>query len=100
MNPTLKSVFEVQEAVFCACGVGGGRRVAKLGVSLVAFRLADPGEADFGCVIDDDVIARANVERSEAVDEKLWKNKTQHKCLDSFSFGVHPQTLLSPLGRF
>lgn len=75
MSQTLESVFEVQEAIFRVCGIGGGQRVTKLGVSLVALGLADPGESDFGCVVDDDVIARANVERSQAVDEKLCKTK-------------------------
>lgn len=79
MSQTLESVFEVQEAIFRVRGIGGGQRVTELGVSLVALWLADPGESDFGCVVDDDVIARANVERSQAVDEKLWKNKEHHK---------------------
>lgn len=57
MSQTLESVFEVQEAIFRVRGIGGGQRVTKLGVSLVALGLADPGESHFGCVVDDDVIA-------------------------------------------
>lgn len=71
MSQTLEPVFEVQEAVFRVCGIRGGRRVTKLGISLVALRLADPGKSDFGCVIDNNVITRPHVERSQAVDEKL-----------------------------
>lgn len=76
MSQTLESVLEVQEAIFRVCGVGGGRRVAKLGVSLVALWLADPGKFDFGRVIDNDIVARAHVERSQTVDEKLCKTNT------------------------
>lgn len=36
MSQTLKSVLEEQEAVFRVSGIRGGRRVTKLGVSLVA----------------------------------------------------------------
>lgn len=35
MSQTLESVLEVEEAVFGVCGIGGGRRVAELGVGLV-----------------------------------------------------------------
>lgn len=35
-SQTLKSVLEEQEAIFRVCGIGGGRRVTKLGVNLVA----------------------------------------------------------------
>lgn len=35
MSQTLESVLEVEEAVLGVCGVGGGRRVAELGVGLV-----------------------------------------------------------------
>lgn len=76
MSQTLKPVLEEQEAVLRVCGVGGGRRVTELGVNLVALRLAGPGEFDFGRVIDDDVIARAHVERSQAIDEKLCRTNT------------------------
>lgn len=75
MSQTLEPVLEVEEAVLGVCGVGGGRRVAKLGVGLVTLWLADPGEADLGSVIDDDVIAGADVEGSQAVDEELWKTE-------------------------
>lgn len=71
MSQTLESILEKQEAVFCVCGIRGGWWITKLGVSLVALRLADPGEFDFGGVIDNDIIARANMEGSQAVDEKL-----------------------------
>ena len=77
MSQTLKSVLEEQQAVFRVCGVRGGRRVAKLGVSLVALWLARPGKFDFGGMIDNDIITRAHVERSQAIDEKLWEKKTE-----------------------
>ena len=77
MSQTLKSVLEEQEAIFRVCGVRGSRRVTELGVSLVALRLADPGQFDFGCVIYDDVVTRAHMEGSQAVDEKLWKRTPQ-----------------------
>lgn len=54
-------------------GVGGGRRVTELGVGFVALRRADPGESDFGGVIDDDVVAGSHMQRSKAVDEELCK---------------------------
>lgn len=76
MSQTLESVLEEQEAIFRVSGVWGGRRVTKLGVSLVALWLADPGEFDFGCVIDNDIVARAHMERSKAIDEKLCKTNT------------------------
>lgn len=79
MSQTLESVFEVQETIFRLCGIRGGRRVTKLGISLVTLWLADPGKSDFGCVIDYDIITRPHVERSQAVDEKLWKNKQNDK---------------------
>lgn len=75
MSQTLKSILEVQEAVFGVCGIGWGRRVAELGVSLVALGLGDPGKFNFGGVIDNDIIARAHMERSQAIDEKLWKGE-------------------------
>lgn len=75
MSQTLESVLEVEEAVLGVCGVRGGRWVAKLGVGLIALRLADPGEADLGSVIDDDVITGADVEGSQAIDEELWKTE-------------------------
>ena len=70
-SQTLETVLEEQEAVFCVRGVGGGRRVTEPGVGFVALRLADPGESDFGGVVDDDVVAGSHVQRSEAVDEEL-----------------------------
>lgn len=76
MSQTLESVLKEQEAVFRVCGVRGGRRVAKLGVRLVALRLADPGELDFARMIDNDIVTRAHVERSQAVDEELCKANT------------------------
>lgn len=75
MSQTLESVLEVEEAVLGVCGIGGGRRVAELGVGLVTLRLADPGEADLGSVIDDDVITGPNMEGSKAVDKELWKSE-------------------------
>lgn len=77
MSQTLESVFEEQEAIFRVCGVRGGRWVTILGVSLVALWLADPGKFDFGCMIDNDIITRAHVQRSQAIDEKLCKAKTR-----------------------
>ena len=70
MSQTLEAVLEVEQAVLCVGGVGRGRRVAELGVRLVALRLA-PGQLDLGGVADDDVIAGAHVEGPQAVDEKL-----------------------------
>lgn len=81
MSQTLKSVFEVQEAIFSVCGVGRGWWVAELGISLVALRLAHPGEFDFSCMIDNDIVTRSHVERSKAIDEELCKN--QRKQNDS-----------------
>ncbi len=75
-SQTLEPVLEEQEAIFCLGGIRGCQRVAKLGVSLVALRLADPGKFDFGCVIDNDVVTRAHVEKSQAIDEKLCKTNT------------------------
>lgn len=74
-SQTLETVFEEQEAVFCVCGIGGGRRVTELGVGFVALRLADPGESDFGGVVDDDVVAGPHVQRSQAVDEELCETQ-------------------------
>lgn len=71
MSQALKPILEVQEAVFGVRGIRGGWRVTELGVGLVALWLAYPGKFDFGCVIDNDVIARAHMERAEAIDEKL-----------------------------
>lgn len=73
MSQTLKSVLEEEEAVFRVGGVRGGRWVTKLGVSLVALWLADPGKSNFGCMIDNDIITRAHMERSQSIDEKLCK---------------------------
>lgn len=70
MCQTLEAVFEVQEAVFCARGVRRGRRVAELGVGLVALRLA-PWELDLGGVVHNDIITRADMERTQAIYEKL-----------------------------
>lgn len=70
VRETLEAVFEVQEAVFRARCVRRGRGVPELGVGFVALRLA-PRELDLGGVVHDDVIARADVERAQAVDEKL-----------------------------
>lgn len=75
VSQTLESVLEIEEAVLGVCGVGGSRRVAKLGVGLVALWLADPGEADLGRMINDDVITGADVEGSQAIDEELWKTE-------------------------
>lgn len=61
MSQALKPVLEEQEAIFRVCGVRGGGRVSKLGVSLVALWLADPGKFDFGCMIDNDIITRSHM---------------------------------------
>lgn len=61
MSQTLKPILEEEEAILGVCGVRGGGRVSKLGVSLVALRLADPRKFDFGCVIDNDIITRAHM---------------------------------------
>lgn len=74
VSQTLETVLEKQEAIFSARGVRRSRRVTELGVGLVALWLADPREFDLRCVIDDDVVAGAHVERAETVDEELWKN--------------------------
>lgn len=86
-SQALETVLEEQEAVFCVHGIGRGRRVTELGVGFVALRLADPGESDFGGVVDDDVVAGPHVQRSQAVDEELCethssaKKKTQRQCV-------------------
>jgi hypothetical protein len=37
--------------------------------------LADPGELDLGGVVDDDGVTGAHVERAQAVDEELCREK-------------------------
>lgn len=73
MSQTLESVLEVQEAIFRVHGIRGGWRVTELGISLVTLRLADPGESDFACMVDNDIITRPHVKRSQAIDEELCK---------------------------
>lgn len=75
-SQTLETVLEEQEAVLHVHVVGGGRRVTELGVGFVALRRADPGEPDLGGVADDDVVAGSHVQRSQAVDEELCREKT------------------------
>lgn len=70
-SQTLKAVFEVEQSVLGLCSVRGGGRVAELGVRLVALRLADPGQSNFGGVVHYDVVAGAHVQRAEPVYEKL-----------------------------
>lgn len=77
-SQTLESVFKEQEAVFQVHVIGGGRRVAELGVGFVALRRADPGEPDFGGVADDDVVTGSHVQRSQAVDEELCEAATRN----------------------
>lgn len=83
-SQALETVLEEQEAVFSLRGIGGGRRVTELGVGFVAVRLGDPGESDFGGVVDDDVVAGAHVQRSQSVDEELWETHKSGKKKKTF----------------
>lgn len=96
MSQTLESVLEEQEAIFWVRGIGGGRWVTKLGISLVTLWLTDPGQSDFSCMIDNDIITGAHVQRSQAIDKEFCiTNTSQIIESNTFNGSISIKTSLS-----